>query len=252
MTTVKKIVWNSSNVAFFWDTYLRRSNKAQVWMSEGSGEAISRRMKRMLPRAFFSSSKTICDWGCGKGKFGKKLALRSHRVFGLDQTEVIENIQHSVPNFTAIDDSRVIKNQEVDLVYAIEVIEHIIDSEIHQTFLEWRRILKRNGYLVITTPNDENLDENSIVCPNCKTSFHSVQHVRTLNAESLTTLMNKNGFEVKNIWLGEFFYSTNRGFALEILRKLKFQIRRCGSRIRQTKPPHMMALCTLKHDLKNL
>ena len=140
-----------------------------------------------------------------------------------------------------------ISDEELDLVYALEVIEHIIDSEIQSTFSEWRRILKKNGYLLLTTPNDENLNANSIFCPNCETQFHTIQHVRSLSVSSISTMLDTNGFKVERIWLGEFFFKTKRGFVIEILRKVWFAIRRLREgRNKNLKQPHMMVLCKLK------
>ena len=247
MNVQKKIVWNASNVAFFWNSYLNNSKNHGAWMSEGSGEAITKKMKKILPSGFLSDAKSICDWGCGTANFAKALAAKGHSIFGLDQKEVGSQIPRDSEKFTGISDSKVISNEELDLVYALEVIEHIIDSEIQSTFSEWRRILKKNGYLLLTTPNDENLEANSIFCPNCETQFHTIQHVRSLSVSSISTMLDTNGFKVERIWLGEFFFKTKRGFVIEILRKVWFAIRKLREgRNKNLKQPHMMVLCKLK------
>jgi 2-polyprenyl-3-methyl-5-hydroxy-6-metoxy-1,4-benzoquinol methylase len=246
MDKQKNIVWNASNVAFFWNSYLKNSNNHEGWMSEGSGKAIIGRMKKILPTRFLSAPKVMCDWGCGTGTFAKGFAARGHKVFGLDQKEVVSEITEDADNFISISNSDVIPDGKIDLIYAIEVIEHIIDSEIQKTFSEWRRILNKNGYLLLTTPNDENLEENSIICPNCETHFHSVQHVRSLTTSSISELLEENGFKIEKIWLGEFFFDTNRGFVLETLRKVHFVIRSIREyQDKNLKKPHMMVVCKL-------
>lgn len=247
MVEQKKIVWSAENVAFFWSSYLENPNNHGAWMSEGSGKAIIRRMKEILPNGFLSAPKVMCDWGCGTGNFAKDFVMKGHNVFGLDQKEVVSQIPQDSDKFIGICDSSLIHNEEVDLLYAIEVIEHIIDSEVQKTFSEWRRILKKNGYLLLTTPNDENLESNSVVCPNCATQFHTVQHVRSLSTGTISKMLGENGFEVEKVWLGEFFFSTKQGFAIESLRKIWFTIRRIrGSQNKNLKQPHMMVLCKLK------
>ena len=247
MLEQKKIVWSASNVAFFWSSYLKNPKNHGSWMSEGSGKAIIRRMKALLPNGFLSAPKVICDWGCGTGNFAKDFVVKGHKVFGLDQKEVVSQIPQDSDKFICISDSGLIHDEEVDLLYALEVIEHIIDNEIQNTFSEWRRILKKNGYLLLTTPNDENLEANSIVCPNCEIQFHSVQHVRSLSTESISKMLGENGFEIEKVWLGEFFFATKQRFVIEMLRKVWFAIRMIrGGQNKDLKQPHMMVLCKLK------
>jgi 2-polyprenyl-3-methyl-5-hydroxy-6-metoxy-1,4-benzoquinol methylase len=247
MEVQKKIVWNASNVAFFWNSYSRNPKNSHAWMSEGSGKAIAKEMRNILPRGFLSDQKSICDWGCGTGSFAKALATQGHRVYGFDQVEVVSQISSGAESFIGVSNSNVIKNQELDLVYALEVIEHIIDSEIDKSFAEWRRILKKDGFLLFTTPNEEDLQSNSIICPNCETQFHSVQHVRSLSKLSISEMVGLQGFKVERVWLGEFFFATKRGHIIESLRKVWFIIRKIQARkAGNSKPPHMMVLCKLK------
>lgn len=216
-------------------------------MSEGSGKDIFRRMQRMLPKRFLSTTKVICDWGCGKGSFAKGLVKKGHTVYGYDQNEVISQISQNLDRFICTSNSKIIRDNEIDFVYSLEVIEHIIESEIQKTFCEWRRILKKNGYLLLTTPNDENLESNSIICPNCETQFHTVQHVRSFTIESISKMLDENGFRVEKVWLGEFFFDTKRGFVIKALRKVRFVIRKSRERRnRNSKQPHMMVLCKQK------
>jgi 2-polyprenyl-3-methyl-5-hydroxy-6-metoxy-1,4-benzoquinol methylase len=246
MVVRKEIVWNASNVALFWKSYSGNPKNHGAWMSEGSRVTITKKMREILPNNFLSDPKSICDWGCGTGNFAKAFVAKGHKVFGLDQGVIVSQIPSDSDRFIGISDSSVIQDAELDLIYALEVIEHIIDSEIQKTFSEWRRILKKNGYLLLTTPNDENLEDNSIFCPNCETHFHSVQHVRSLSTRSISKMLAENGFKVEKIWLGEFFFATNRGLVIETLRKIWFAIRKMQeSQDKDLKQPHMMVLCTL-------
>lgn len=51
------------------------------------------------------------------------------------------------------------KDAEVDVLYCSEVIEHILDPE--SFLLELKRVIKPNGYLILTTPNEPNVFQRS-------------------------------------------------------------------------------------------
>ncbi len=55
------------------------------------------------------------------------------------------------------------KSNEVEVIYCSEVIEHIPEPEILLT--EIKRVLKPNGYLLLTTPNEPNVFQRSYYSP---------------------------------------------------------------------------------------
>lgn len=77
----------------------------------------------------------------------------------------------------------------------METIEHIIDDFLTPTLNEFYRILKPcTGRLLITTPNDEDLDIGTVFCPVCNSVFHYYQHLRKFNKHSLKSFMDSHGF----------------------------------------------------------
>ncbi len=89
------------------------------------------------------------------------------------------------------------RDEQFDSITLIETIEHLQDDVLHETMLELVRILKRNGKLFITTPFNEDLDNNLNFCPFCKSEFHHMQHMQSFNVESLTALATKYFFNVE-------------------------------------------------------
>lgn len=81
-----------------------------------------------------------------------------------------------------------------DITLLIEVIEHLKDEELNFTLHEVSRLTKRNGVLLITTPNAEDLSKSTTFCPECGAIFHEWQHVRSWNIASLTNHLNHHGF----------------------------------------------------------
>jgi hypothetical protein len=57
------------------------------------------------------------------------------------------------------------------------VIEYLTQTYFNSTFNEIYRILKPKGYNVVRMPNDENLDRNTVCCPDCGVDFHKMHHL---------------------------------------------------------------------------
>ena len=58
-------------------------------------------------------------------------------------------------------------------------------------------MLKPGGRLVVTTPNEEDLEQSKVVCPECLARFHKMQHVRSWSARTLTERLEGYGFKGK-------------------------------------------------------
>lgn len=95
-------------------------------------------------------------------------------------------------------------NEQYDAVFAAEVVEHILDSQFEATLAMMARKVVAGGLLVVTTPNDEDLDLGSCICPNCSTLFHRWQHVRRFTPASLEAALRPHGFEPIVTHLVEF------------------------------------------------
>lgn len=83
------------------------------------------------------------------------------------------------------------------MILLIEVIEHLDDVSLESVLIDCKRLLKPNGVLLISTPNDEVLEDSTQVCPDCGAYFHSVQHIRNWNYQSLQVVLNKYGLTCK-------------------------------------------------------
>ena len=82
-----------------------------------------------------------------------------------------------------------------ECVFFMETIEHLLEAHYEPTLKEINRIVKKGGYVIITTRNEENLDNLKVICPDCGAMFHRVQHVRSFTRDSITETMSKFGFK---------------------------------------------------------
>lgn len=89
----------------------------------------------------------LLDFGCGSAFLRKKLAP-SIEYFGCDVSETIVEDEHIKK---IVDDNMPFADDTFDILYAGEVIEHLVDTDSFMS--EVRRVLKKDGLLIITTPN---------------------------------------------------------------------------------------------------
>lgn len=109
------------------------------------------------------------------------------QIYGLDfSKESIEKFREKFIGFNNVVNAMwvnklpsLIEDNFIDCVFAVEIIEHLSDTYLSATLNEIYRILKPGGYLIITTPNNEDLEANKTICPECGCIFHRWQHVRS-------------------------------------------------------------------------
>lgn len=94
----------------------------------------------------------ILDVGCGSGFF---MVICGGQVFGLDDDENVEVCRRRGLQAYPIDlekDCFPFKDASFDVTVCLEVIEHLTNPR--NVLSEMSRVLKPNGYLLISTPNN--------------------------------------------------------------------------------------------------
>ena len=98
---------------------------------------------------------TFLDYGCGTGHFLNKISkIQSIKnTFGYDlskyaRTKAKKNSKNSV----IIDKLDKIKNNSIDFISALHVIEHINDDKLREILRSFKRILKVDGTILFATP----------------------------------------------------------------------------------------------------
>jgi len=97
----------------------------------------------------------VLEGGCGIGGYVYCLQRKGYNVYGVDSAEkTIERIKETFPNLNvSIDDVRNLSFPDYyfNIYYSFGVIEHFIDG-YHEIVREAYRVLKPNGYFIITFP----------------------------------------------------------------------------------------------------
>lgn len=134
----------------------------------------------------------VLDAGAGAGDLAEYLLARGARVTGLEHsTALVASANRRLrgrPGFcgvVCIDDGWDVPPESFDIVFATEVIEHLSDVELENFFTHMREALRPGGLVILTTPNSEDIDARSVMCPDCGGVFHPMQHVRSWTPDSL-------------------------------------------------------------------
>jgi len=114
------------------------------------------RLKCILRFLNLGRNDVILDLGCGSGKLFEK--VNTNRVIGIDISDYLLNKAKTRIKYIlkAEGDSLPFKNGSFNKIICSEVIEHLLNPEI--VLKEARRVLKKNGILIVTIPNEKNIN----------------------------------------------------------------------------------------------
>ena len=222
---VATLRWTGPLVARFWDHYA--VNHAEDYFTRHLGHAIAARTARFLPQGGM-----VCDFGCGAGFLTEHLA-RHFRCAGIDfSPKNIEATRARLarhPNFAGAwlaDEARA-KGQTFDGMYLVETVEHLLEDTVEPTLRFVYDSLQPGGTVIVTTPNEEDLDASLVFCPTCEHEFHRWQHVRRFDAAALSRFMEAAGFVTVRT------FATDFGLPNPLVRALKRLLSR-------RPPPHLV------------
>lgn len=80
------------------------------------------------------------------------------------------------------------KDGTFDVVICSEILEHLSSEQLQKGLKEVSRVLKSGGYFLGTVPNNENLDDNVVICPDCGKIFHRWGHQQKFDVEMLKNI----------------------------------------------------------------
>lgn len=151
-----------------------------------------------------SSGSRVLDIGCYDGTIAACFKKNNNRIFGIDISQEALKIAHSkgIPSSVAdINQSLPFKDNSFDVVCAAEVIEHALD--ISGFIKEIKRVLKKDGKLILSTPNLASLGRRLCLLfggnPLIEIEFEggSAGHIRYFVKDTLKKLLNKYGFRIE-------------------------------------------------------
>lgn len=193
------IEWDDEKIARIWDYYSANdSYKSQYFGLQVGKYVVEEALKHI------GKFESLLDFSCGTGELLKHFienASASQKFYGCDVSEksiaqVNERFK-SNSNFVSavsLDNIDNIAQKQFDVIVSTEVIEHLSDENLSNLMGKCHQLLKPGGKLVLTTPNNEDLEASKILCPECGCTFHRWQHERIFTKESLKSTVESYSF----------------------------------------------------------
>lgn len=140
--------------------------------------------KKLFPKNVTS----IVDLGCGTGEFLEMAKEIFPKVLGVDLNDYAVKTckKKGIPAMKADVNNTKLKTNSFDVVRSKEVLEHVQDAE--KFILECKRILKKNGYLVIHVPS-----QWSVFYP-ITNFWDDYTHVKPFTKRGVIRLLSNTGF----------------------------------------------------------
>jgi 2-polyprenyl-3-methyl-5-hydroxy-6-metoxy-1,4-benzoquinol methylase len=194
-----RTAWTRDQSARFWDAMSTRVDARAQYFSARLGSSLVD-----LVRSYgVDLSGRVLDYGCGVGDLLQALIAAGIPCEGADFSPA--SIAYVRRRFEAERrfrgatlmtlEAQQLEYDAYDVVFLVETIEHLLDDDLTRVLSELRRILRRGGVLVITTPNEDDLAAGEVMCPECGCVFHRMQHMRSWSQTSLVEQMRGAGFD---------------------------------------------------------
>ena len=232
------IAWDEKLVIKFWDYY---SQYPELYFTyQFGGNIVNILSQKVKPGS------AILDYGCGTGFLIKHFISKGFETYGADTSsqsvEFVNRQYQGEKNFKGayLLESLFKLNRKFDVIFVIEVIEHLDDKFLIPLIENVKKLGNPGGKIIFTTPNNENLGDSIVYCPVCEHTFHRWQHVRSWNVNSLTSFMEKNGLKTDICFATDFSNIPPKG----TLKKLKHSVRNFFYSRPQ---PHLAAVCSIKN-----
>jgi 2-polyprenyl-3-methyl-5-hydroxy-6-metoxy-1,4-benzoquinol methylase len=177
-----------------------------VWAAVPAGtepERFALRRDWLLARV--QPGERVLDLGCGEGAFSAALAEHGAHPVGLDVVdEPLRRAaaQHPAPSWRrgALDGPLVFDDGAFDVVWAGEVLEHVVD--VQGLLSEIRRVLPSGGRLLATTPDHPPELLARLAADPAALDAHfdpRADHLRFFTERTLGGLVSDLGFEVREL-----------------------------------------------------
>ncbi len=145
----------------------------------------------------YIKDKKILDIGCWTGQFEQLILKDAKEIVAIDPgKEAIQYAKKRLPKvkfITGTLDTVALQKNSFDVVFLLDVIEHLPENTEVETLKKIHSLLKQKGYLIITTPN------NHLLSVLLDPLFYLIGH-RHYSQNKLKNMLYASKFSVEKIF----------------------------------------------------
>ncbi len=169
----------------------------------------------------------ILDIGCGVGLIGEQIKKKGNTVYGVDYSKgAVKNARKKgiIAKVADIQKKIPFKDNFFDGIILGEILEHIYDTD--KFLQDIKRKLKKDGYIIITTPNLATLGRRLLLLfgKNPHIEYYlredSAGHIRYFVKETIFKLLSDNGFKIEKYLSDEVNFNAKGTFKSKFLAKI--------------------------------
>lgn len=164
------------------------------------------RQKRRLLESL-TNDKTILDYGAGTGDFSLELSNNGWKVTAYEpDPKARQLILSKTNNVELFEDIKSIPDDSISIIVLWHVLEHV--HQLNETIVQFYRILKPSGYLIIAVPNHKSFDAQFY--KENWAAYDLPRHLYHFDYVSMNKLMENHGLKltsIKPMWFDSFYVS---------------------------------------------
>ena len=177
-------------------TFTEKSYLEFEQQHRGNEESIKQRLqiyidKYVVPSISVEAIGMIVDLGCGRGEWLSLLEENGYYGIGIDLNSEslkyceLKNIKTYCMD--VIEYLRTLPSESVKLLTSFQLVEHLKMGQLLELFEEIGRVMRKDGMIIMETPNPENLNVGA------HTFYIDPTHKRPIPAELLKYIAEENG-----------------------------------------------------------
>ena len=141
-------------------------------------------------KAHIKKENSICEIGIGDGYLLKLLYSLNVNLTRIDKSaylinelkKVFKSQRYEIELIIADISKPLTFEMKNDIVFALDILEHLKGEGIKQAVHNIYSLLKNDGLFVGTLPWKENIKNKMVKCPNCGEEFHRVGHYHSFHS----------------------------------------------------------------------
>jgi 2-polyprenyl-3-methyl-5-hydroxy-6-metoxy-1,4-benzoquinol methylase len=144
-----------------------------------------------------ANGKSILDVGCGSGELLHLFKMNKWETIGIEPNQSAREFAKSTYNINILDENELssIPSHSKDTITLWHVLEHV--SGLNERMLELKRILKKDGKLLIAVPNRISFD--AIYYGKYWAAYDVPRHLYHFSPDTIKKLLKKHEFSVETI-----------------------------------------------------